>query len=150
MGKISGYSQDTSPTINDTVLGNSSAPATSRFKLSDLISLFFNNIPTAIIGAASINFGGAGSGVWWEEIGRATLGTAGNTIAISSFAAKKYLRILINLAGTGGTVSVSIVFNGDTASNYAYTIASANNGADSSTTSSNNLLLTGATTMTAF
>lgn len=44
MGKISGYSENTSPVAGDFVLGETaSGPTTNRFKLSKLISLVFSS-----------------------------------------------------------------------------------------------------------
>lgn len=72
----------------------------------------------ASIGAVSIDFGGAGSGIWWEEIGRTTLESAGDTITVDSIAAKKYLKIVYYLPNTGAT-SVYLNFNNDTGNNYS-------------------------------
>lgn len=55
---------------------------------------------------------------WWQEIGRTTLGSAGDTITVSSLPARKYLRILVS-ALNSGSILPTLRFNNDTGSNYA-------------------------------
>lgn len=54
-------------------------------------------------------------GDWFEEIGRATLTGAGDTITINPITTRKYLRIYVAVWGTGGTVNPELVLNNDTA-----------------------------------
>lgn len=86
-----------------------------------------------IVKSKHIDWADTGSGdeggIWWEEVGRTTLSGAGDTITISSIAARKYLRLLISVIDTGGTISGRIIFNNDTAANYANRF-STNGGAD--------------------
>lgn len=91
--------------------------------------------------ASKINFGGSGSGVWWEEIGRTTLGSAGDTISVASLPARKYLKVIVSTVATGGTAEQAIRFNADTGSNYARRISS-NGAADTTGTAGGGLLLT--------
>ena len=57
---------------------------------------------------------------WYQELGRTTLTTAGDTITVSSIPARKYLKIIISWTNTGGAVSGGLRFNGDTGTNYAF------------------------------
>lgn len=61
---------------------------------------------------------GANGGIWWEEIGRTTLGSAGDTITLTTIPARKYLKIIMDLRATGGTVGPALRFNNDSGSNY--------------------------------
>lgn len=101
------------------------------------------------VDSTNIDFGGSGAGVWWEEIGRTTLGSAGDTISVTPIAARKWLAFKIAVQGTGGTISVAIRFNNDSGSNYAY-MSSTNGGADSTTTSATSISLTSAVTYANF
>lgn len=70
---------------------------------------------------------GANAGIWWEELGRATLGTAGDTITVSGLPTRKHLRVIMVCSASGGTVDSSLRFNNDSGSNYrvSYTVSSA-------------------------
>ncbi len=64
--------------------------------------------------------GASGAVGGWVELGRTTLGSASNTITVSSLADKRYLMVLNSM--TGNSVSYGSVvnrFNSDTGSNYA-------------------------------
>jgi len=56
---------------------------------------------------------------WWEELGRTTLGSAGDTITLSGLTAKKYLMIIFNAVASGGTLDTTLRFNNDSGANYA-------------------------------
>lgn len=82
------------------------------------------------------------SGIWWEELGRATLSSNADTMTIATITAKKYLRIELYVISTGGTVGTQIRFNNDSGANYA-TRSSANGGADGTATAQTSAQITG-------
>lgn len=135
---ISGLPALTTPQNGDLLaIVNTSGAITSRITRQNLLAgtqLPANTVNTQAIADASItapkiNFGGSGSGVWWEEIGRSTLTTSSSTISIPTIAARKYLKLMITLIPTGGTIDHGLRFNNDSAANYNFR-RSINGGSD--------------------
>lgn len=87
------------------------------------------------ITAAKIDWSTSG-GIWWEELGRQTLGSAGDTITVNSIQTKKYLKIVVHILNSG-QVSPIIRFNNDSGANYTRRISS-DGGADSTATGATN------------
>ena len=86
------------------------------------------------IQGTSTDFGTDGAGIpavtgGWKELGRTTLGSAGDTIDVASLADKRYYMILSDLQATGLIQSTDFRVNADSGSNYAYRISS-NGGTD--------------------
>lgn len=61
---------------------------------------------------------GADNGIWWEELGRTTLGGAADSISVASLPVRKYLRIILTVVPTG-TVDSDLRFNNDSGANYS-------------------------------
>lgn len=77
-------------------------------------------------GTGNVKVGTAGGAIdWWEEIARTTLGSAGDTITVSSIPARNYLKIILRGIATGGTLDTNLRFNNDSGANYAYYQAAA-------------------------
>lgn len=74
-----------------------------------------------------------------------TLGTAGDTISVTSIPARKFLKIVIHTLPTGGTTSNTIRFNNDATNNYSQR-HSEDGAADSTATSQSSITMTGGTT----
>ncbi len=82
-----------------------------------------SGIGDGAVNALKVDFGGSGTGIWWEEIGRETLGSAGDTITVSDLPARKFLKVLLVAAATGGNIDPVITFNSDTGNNYSHRIS---------------------------
>lgn len=108
-------------------------------------------MPADVVKSKNIDWadtgGGDEGGIWWEELGRTTLGSAGDTITVDSLSARKYLKISNYLIATGGTINQNLRFNNDSGSNYAQR-KSDNGGADSSAGSLTSITLQDSTAAT--
>lgn len=131
------FSQLTEETsINDAdsvaILDNSSG-STKRITKANF-NLPETNRLDAVEAQVEVGFSsGTTSTVWWEELGRTTLGSAGDTISIASFSARKYLKLIISCLPSGA-ITATVRFNNDSGSNYA-SVSTTNGGAASSSTS---------------
>ena len=86
------------------------------------------------IQGTSTDFAGiAGVTGGWKELGRTTLGSAGDALDVSSLADKRYYMVLTNGLNSGA-IQGDYRFNSDTGSNYSYR-RSINGGTDGTSTS---------------
>lgn len=101
---------------------NLAANAVTTAKIADL------NVTTAKLAAGAVtstkvSFGGAGAGIWWEEIGRTTLGVAGDSISVASLPVRKYLKVIACMIHSGA-VTVGMTMNNDTgAAAYSWRVS---------------------------
>lgn len=114
MVKISALPSDSAPTSTDYIIVNDvETGATKKVLLSDLSQLIVGDY-------------------FWQEIGRTTLGVAGDTLSVTGLPTKKYLLVLVSsIASTA--VQTTLRFNNDSGSNYAFQYQ--NNGGSSNVTS---------------
>lgn len=89
---------------------------------------------------SGINLNGTITGPWWEELGRTTLGSAGDTITVSSFAARRYLKIITTVFDTGGAISGLLRFNNDSGNNYSRRYSVNGSGTDTTQVSQSSIL----------
>lgn len=156
----------TSPTINTAIINNPTlktdtiAEFTANAgvtvdgmlikdsKLATNNSVVTANITDDAVTAAKIDWAatGANGGIWWEELGRTTLGAAGDNISIASIATRKYLLVLGHILPSGATTPW-LRFNNDTANNYSIRY-SASFGAGGTLTSTSGMSLDPASTAT--
>lgn len=153
----------TSPTINTAIINNPTlkTDTVAEFtaaagvtvdgllikdsKLATNNSVVTSNITDDAITAAKIDWAstGAGAGIWWEELGRHTLGSAADALSVTSIAARKHLMIIVNVIASG-SVSHLLRFNNDSSSNYAWRVLT--NGTNASGASATSLFLDAGTT----
>jgi len=117
---------DEAPIVDD------STTQTKKFTLT-LLKTWLQSLATWI-SKSNVDFD---SGIWWEELGRTTLASAGDTITLSGFAAKKYLMVILVLKNSGA-LGGTIRFNNDSGSNYANRF-STNQGATSTSVSQSSI-----------
>ncbi len=74
----------------------------------------------------------------WGELGETTLGADAATLSVASFAARKYLMIVIHIIGRSVDNNMLLTFNSDTGTNYT-SRTSLNGGADATVTGAANI-----------
>lgn len=89
-----------------------------------------NAIEDGAVTAPKLDASAIGQG--FLEIGRTTLGSAGDLISVTGLPARKYLRIFITTINSG-SITYVLRFNNDSGNNYARRISS-NGGADATGT----------------
>jgi hypothetical protein len=100
-------------TVANAATGN--APVLSVTSSSDSNA----DLRLAPLGTGNVKRGASGGAIdWWEELGRTTLGVAGDTISVASISARKYLQIRVHAFATGGNILINVRFNNDSAANY--------------------------------
>jgi hypothetical protein len=77
----------------------------------------------------------------WKELDRTTLGSAGDTISVSSLTDKRYYMILGHIKNTGGDTVSHVRANSDSSGNYALR-RSVNGGSDSTSAGTNRFMST--------
>lgn len=113
-------------------------PSASKWNILGTNDAFFNT-------QVGSNFGsGTTSTVWWEELGRTTLGSAGDTISVATVAARRYLNILIY--GIGPNITTALRFNNDSGNNYSR--RNNTNGAETTNTSESSGVVASAANVT--
>lgn len=113
----------TTNTINENTPANGVTIDGLNIKDSKLVtanSVVTANITNDAVTATKIDWAstGADGGIWWEEIARTTLGTAGLTLTVSGIPNRKYLKVLLSGIHAAGAY-VNMTFNGDSSTNYA-------------------------------
>lgn len=99
-------------------------PSAAKWNILGSNDASFNDgtgIATGAITATKIDWAstGANAGIWWEELGRTTLGSAGDTISVASLPTRKYIRVQFS-ALPSGVIQPQIRFNNDSGNNYNY------------------------------
>ena len=112
------------------------------YALQDWSAFTNDTFPVALMDSDMSDFG-------FMELDRTTLGSGGDTITVSSFAAKAMLKIVVKALDTGGTLTGQMTFNSDSGSNYSGR-RSIDGAADSSSTSQAYIQLAGATVASPF
>lgn len=107
-----------------------SSNLTKKMTLGQMAEFASTNITPNIITKDEINW--TTGGIWWEEIGRTTLSSVGDTILVSGLPAYKYIQVLFRLYNSGA-ISANLIFNNDVAINYSRRM-SINGASDTSST----------------
>jgi hypothetical protein len=95
-------------------------------------------ITGAKINDGAVTFAKTDGTLGWQEIGRTTLGSASNTLTSPSLPPYKYISVIVHIIPSGGAVTGTLRFNGDTGNNYSAR-TSTNGGADSAPTSATSI-----------
>lgn len=121
------------------------------YALQDWTAFTNATFPVALLSAGSVTAAKLVSdaiGHGYLEIARTTLGSAGDTITVSSIPAYKYLYVVGLGKATGGTLDTNVIFNNDTGNNYAQKYTASYSGTPTDAANTNQLLIESGSTVT--
>lgn len=102
--KISQIAEETSPATSDYAPGvKSSITGTRRFTWANLITLFFNNIPAAIVANAKLKYGL----IWRRLGGSSTVWSTAGTTTYDSSAVDTYIQTGVSSGAAGADTTVT-------------------------------------------
>lgn len=76
-------------------------------------------VATNTLRSTNIDWAASTGKVWWEELGRTTLGANGDTISVTGLAARRFLKAS-GFIRNSGTITFGFRFNNDSGSNYSW------------------------------
>lgn len=136
----------TSPTINTAIINNPTLKTDTIAEFTanagvtiDGVLLKDNKVNGSYITNASVSDTQLDYPRWYQELGRTTLGVAGDTISVTSLPARKYLMILFSYTATGGNISAFLRCNNDSTANYSSRYSS-NGAADTTAVSQTQMI----------
>lgn len=92
-----------------------------------------SKLASSSVDSTKIDWAASTGKVWWEELGRTTLGVAGDTVTVSGLATRKYLKVLF-IGLNSGALTNTFSFNNDRAGT-TYTWRKDSSGAETNFTS---------------
>lgn len=121
--ELSSGATGSTPVSNGVHLGmvrsNASVLATIYQTGFDILGNPLKQTQPSSLTSAGINWSPAGGGdIWWQELGRGTLASNGDTFTLTGITPKKYMRFYIHLLNSG-QINTQYRFNNDTTNSYS-------------------------------
>lgn len=76
-------------------------------------------VATSTLRSTNIDWSATNGKVWWQEIGRTTLGSNGDVISVTGLPARRFLKA-IGFIRNSGTITFGFRLNNDSGNNYSW------------------------------